>query len=1091
MKPGRRVPDPADPLWFKDAVIYELHVRAFYDSDADGMGDFRGLARKLDYLADLGVTALWLLPFCPSPWRDDGYDISDYTGVHPAYGTLKDFQSVLRKAHERGLKVITELVLNHTSDQHPWFQRARRARPGTKWRDFYVWSDSAERFADARIIFKDFETSNWAWDPVAKAYYWHRFYSHQPDLNYDSPEVRRAMFAAVDFWFELGVDGLRLDAVPYLYEREGTHCENLPETHGFLQELRRHIDSRYSARLLLAEANQWPEDAVSYFGKGDECHMAFHFPLMPRLFMAQRREDRFPIVDILEQTPAIPDSCQWGLFLRNHDELTLEMVTDEERDFMYRVYARDPKMRLNLGIRRRLAPLLGNNRRRYELMHGLLFSLPGTPIIYYGDEIGMGDNIYLGDRNGVRTPMQWSIDRNAGFSKANPQQLYLPIIIDPEYHYEAVNVESEQGNPHSILWWMKRLIALRKRSRALSRGSLQMLQPDNHRILAFVREFSGERVLVVANLSRFSQPAQLDLSPFPGTVPIEMFGGVRFPPVSDGRYCLTLAPHSFYWFRLESARSGTEQVRDRPFEFPGNIEDASREELQPLLLAFLQIQPWFDAREVGLRSLTVRDRFVIGDGIVAMTIAEYVDAEPDLRLVALALGSASGRDSLEGSLPVRAGGGEAISVAYDALASPRFCRTLEDLFETRQKLRGIEGELVPVLEKEPERGAPASGPDLQARQPGRSPLVCGDRFVVRLLRTLEPGPAVDIEITGKLQRQAQFRSFPELAGSIEYRVRGGDALTAAVVHRLVPNNGTAWEHTMDALGRFFDRALARGVRGDLPAGPFWQTAKLEVSAHAAELMGNYLEDARLLGERTAQMHTALASFRDDPDFAPEPFSEFYRVGLYHAFLGGATRTLHALRQHVAELTGRDRELAVRLLSGEGAIRDQYRTLRNMKATSLRMRVHGDYRLERLLWTGSDYVVFGFEGEPGKPKAERRAKRSCLRDLAGMLLSLRRAAAAAPSGMIPGVLSAGSTVSSLEHWSRFWRCWTEAVFVRGYLDAAGSADFLPAGRAEFEALLRIYLLDRSLSDLRNELAVPAGRLADCLATVSETLPLPPE
>jgi len=470
-----------DPTWYRDAIIYEVHVRSFADSDGDGVGDFRGLTQKLPYLAALGITAVWLLPFYPSPLRDDGYDIADYTAVHPQYGTLRDFETFLHEAHRRGLRVITELVLNHTSNQHPWFQRARRAPAGSRWRDFYVWSDTPDRYAEARIIFKDFETSNWAWDPVARAYYWHRFYSHQPDLNYDNPAVRRAILRVVDFWCALGVDGLRLDAVPYLYERDGTPCENLPETHAFLKDLRRYVDARYPHRMLLAEANQWPEDAATYFGQGDECHMAFHFPLMPRLFMAMRMEDRFPIVDILDQTPPIPETCQWALFLRNHDELTLEMVTDEERDYMYRVYASDPQARLHLGIRRRLAPLLGNSHRRIELMYGLLCSLPGTPVLYYGDEIGMGDNVHLGDRNGVRTPMQWSPDRNAGFSRCNPQQLYLPVVVDPEYHYEAVNVEAQEQNPHSRLWWVRRLLALRRQHRAFGRGTLELVMPENKR----------------------------------------------------------------------------------------------------------------------------------------------------------------------------------------------------------------------------------------------------------------------------------------------------------------------------------------------------------------------------------------------------------------------------------------------------------------------------------------------------------------------------------------------------------------------------------------------------------------------------------
>ena len=540
-----------DPLWYKDAILYELHVRAFHDTNGDGIGDFRGVLEKMDYLQDLGVTALWLLPFYPSPLRDDGYDISNYTDVNDIYGTLADLKALLREAHRRGIRVITELVINHTSDKHPWFQRARRAPPGSAWRNYYVWSDSPDVYKDVRIIFKDFEHSNWAWDPLAKAFYWHRFYGHQPDLNFDNPAVRRAIFEVMDFWLGLGIDGMRLDAVPYLYEREGTSCENLPETHAFLKTLRKHVDEHYPNRMLLAEANQWPEDAVAYFGAGDECHMAFHFPVMPRLFMAIRMEDRFPIIDILRQTPAIPENSQWALFLRNHDELTLEMVTAEDRDYMYRVYAQDAQARLNLGIRRRLAPLLENHRGKIELMNGLLFSLPGTPVLYYGDEIGMGDNIFLGDRNGVRTPMQWSPERNAGFSHANPQRLYLPAVIDPEYHYQTVNVEGQQNNPHSLLWWMKRLIALRKRYRAFGRGSLEFLYPKNHKVLVFLRSHAGEQILVAANLSRFVQCVELDLSGYKGTVPVEMFGRSALPAISDRPYQLTLGPYAFYWLLVE------------------------------------------------------------------------------------------------------------------------------------------------------------------------------------------------------------------------------------------------------------------------------------------------------------------------------------------------------------------------------------------------------------------------------------------------------------------------------------------------------------------------------------------------------------
>jgi maltose alpha-D-glucosyltransferase/alpha-amylase len=542
-----------DPLWYKDAIVYETHVKAFFDQNNDGIGDFRGLTQKLDYLQDLGVTCLWLLPFFPSPLRDDGYDISDYTSVHPSYGTLDDFKTFIDTAHQRHLQVVIELVVNHTSDAHPWFQAARKAPPGSPEREFYVWSDTDQKYRDARLIFTDTEKSNWAWDSEAKAYYWHRFFSHQPDLNYDNPAVLEEVVKAMRFWLDLGVDGLRLDAVPYLVEREGTSCENLPETHAVIRRIRAELDANYGNRMLLAEANQWPVDVSPYFGAGDECHMAYHFPLMPRIFMALRLEDRHPITEIMAQTPAIPDNCQWALFLRNHDELTLEMVTDEERDYMYLAYSVDPRMRLNVGIRRRLAPLMENNRRRIELMNSLLLSFPGTPIVYYGDEIGMGDNIYLGDRNGVRTPMQWTADRNAGFSRANPARLYSPVVIDPVYGYEAINVETQQSDPSSLLHWMRNMIALRKLFRVFGRGTLEFLQPENRKVAAYIRKYRDEQVLCVANLSRFGQPVELDLSSLAGMTPVEMLGYTEFPAIGPEPYRLTLGPYAFFWFELQGA----------------------------------------------------------------------------------------------------------------------------------------------------------------------------------------------------------------------------------------------------------------------------------------------------------------------------------------------------------------------------------------------------------------------------------------------------------------------------------------------------------------------------------------------------------
>ncbi|HEX8421864.1 MAG TPA: maltose alpha-D-glucosyltransferase, partial [Pyrinomonadaceae bacterium] len=536
-----------DPLWFKDAVFYEIYVRGFYDSNADGIGDFRGLTEKLDYLEWLGVDCVWLLPMYASPLRDGGYDIADFYAMLPEYGTLEDFKTFLKEAHARGIRVITDLVVNHTSDSHAWFQEARRS-PTSPKRDWYVWSDDPHKYAEARIIFTDTEHSNWTWDEEAGAFYWHRFFSHQPDLNYDNPQVRQALLDVVSFWLDLGIDGFRVDAVPYLIEREGTNCENLPETHEVLKELRAHVEANYPNALLLGEANQWPEDVVEYFGDGKEFHMNYHFPIMPRLFMALRQEDRRPIVEILERTPDIPENCQWGMFLRNHDELTLEMVTDEERDYLYNEYAKDRRMRLNVGIRRRLAPLMENSRRRIELLHGLLLSLPGSPFLYYGDEIGMGDNIYLGDRDGVRTPMQWSADRNAGFSRADYERLYFPLISNPVYGYQSVNVEAQQRYDSSLLNWMRLMIHLRKRHRVFGRGRMKFVKPENRKIFAFTREHEGETVLCVFNLSQVAQPVELDLGAYAGRTPVEMLGETLFPQVTERPYQLALAPFGFYWF---------------------------------------------------------------------------------------------------------------------------------------------------------------------------------------------------------------------------------------------------------------------------------------------------------------------------------------------------------------------------------------------------------------------------------------------------------------------------------------------------------------------------------------------------------------
>ena len=829
-----------DPAWFKDAIIYELHVRAFYDSNEDGIGDFEGLTQRLDYLQDLGITAIWLLPFYPSPLKDDGYDIADHTNVHPSYGTLPDFKTFLREAHRRGIRVITELVLNHTSDQHAWFQRARRARPGSAAREFYVWNSAADKYRDARIIFKDFETSNWTWDPVANAYYWHRFYHHQPDLNFESPDVVRSLLSVVNFWLGLGVDGMRLDAVPYLYEREGTNCENLPETHEFLRGLRRQVDERFRNRMLLAEANQWPEDAAAYFGNGDECHLCFHFPVMPRMFMSLRMEDRFPIIDILAQTPPVPENCQWALFLRNHDELTLEMVTDEERDYMYRVYAHDPQMRINLGIRRRLASLLGRDWNRIELMNALLFSLPGTPVLYYGDEIGMGDNIYLGDRNSVRTPMQWSADRNAGFSKASPHRLYLPIIVDPESHYEAYNVETQQNNPHSMLWWMKRLIAMRKRHKAFGRGSLEFLYPDNHKVLAFIRRYQEEVILVVANLSRFVQYAGLDLSAFRGTSPIELFGRAQFPTIGDAPYVLTLGPHAFYWFALASAGVFREaQARQRAAAIEARPEQLTvagewisvftgrtRAVLEDRLMTFLPAQRWFGgkARQIKSASFTETVALVFDSSVSCITQihVEYTEEDPETYVLPLAFASGdrarqireSAGHAVLAEIVVRHKEGDERGILYDAVFDKGFCRSLLDMIARRRQLRGTAGQFIANATRAMRNGAGRNNvrnldvASMRAEQ-SNSSIVFGGELILKLFRRVEAGVNPDLEIGCFLTERAGFPHAPPVVGSIEYRTKRGETAAIGLLQRFVPNEGDAWRHTLDALSQYFDRAVKR------------------------------------------------------------------------------------------------------------------------------------------------------------------------------------------------------------------------------------------------------------------------------------------
>jgi maltose alpha-D-glucosyltransferase / alpha-amylase len=1091
-----------DPLWYKDAVIYEVHVRAFFDSEGDGIGDFRGLTQKLGYLQDLGITAIWLLPFYPSPLKDDGYDIADYTDIHPQYGKLEEFRAFLEAAHERGLRVITELVLNHTSDQHPWFQRARRARAGSPERDFYVWSDSPELYRGVRVIFQDFEPSNWSWDPVAKAYYWHRFYAHQPDLNFDNPAVWEAIIPVVDFWLDLGVDGMRLDAVPYLYEREGTNCENLPETHEFLKALRAHVDARHPGRMFLAEANQWPEDAVAYFADGDECHMVFHFPLMPRLFMALHQEDRFPIHDIMAQTPQVPESCQWCLFLRNHDELTLEMVTDEERDYMYRAYARDLHARINLGIRHRLAPLLRDDRRRIELMYALLFSLPGTPVIYYGDEIGMGDNIYLGDRNGVRTPMQWSADRNAGFSRANPQRLYLPVVIDPEYHYETVNVEAQHGNPSSLLWWVKRLITWRKTFRAFGRGSFRVLRPENTKVLAFVREYNDERILVVANLSRFVQYVQLDLKDYAGCVPEEVLGRTRFPRVSDQPYLLTMGPHGFMWFALPLP----EPASDAPVESSGAAQrqlpllrgsgpvanwfgPARLEELEALLPDYLERNGLLSTR-APVRSCEITHVapirlgesevwFLIvlvepqGGSTLAVSMGVTFVPEGDLEHLLVPLYKA-GVAQISGALP---------GVLCDALAVRGCCRGL---------LRGIlAGRLRHVEDGEIEavplsgEGAmdPAAAEELslavhRSRQDNTS-LVYGESYILKTFCRLEEGVNPDLEIGRYLAQHADYHGFAPVVGFIEYRRRGAAPYTLGVLHRYVANQGTAWQLTVDQLSQYFERVAALPREEGPPPSPPRAAHEAERQDDSQEfplreLIGGYLDSAGLLGRRTAELHRALASGRTSPAFEPLPFGRLYQRSLYQSLRNLTGRLCSRLARMKDVIPETARPLAERIVTDQDLLLHRFRAILDPAFAGQRIRCHGDYHLGQLLFTGKDFIITDFEGDNARPIGERRVKRSPLLDVASMVRSLDYAVQSVLLGVTdargrpPGVIRPEDR-AALEPWAQRWYEHVAREFVAAYIASIEPGDLLPRTTLAIYNLLELFLLEKSLLEIENELS----------------------
>jgi len=1076
-----------DSLWYKGAVIYQLHVKSFADSNNDGVGDFAGLTQKLDYLQDLGVTTLWLMPFYPSPGRDDGYDISDYGMINPELGTMKDFRRFMQEAKRRGLRVITELVINHTSDQHPWFQRARRAGPHTDARNWYVWSDSDQRYAGTRIIFNDTEKSNWSWDPVANAYYWHRFFSHQPDLNYDNPRVLEALLRVMRKWLDLGVDGFRLDAIPYLCEREGTSNENLPQTHAIIKKIRAELDAYAPNKLLLAEANQWPEDVSAYFGDGDECHMAYHFPLMPRIYMAIAREDRFPITDILRQTPDIPANCQWALFLRNHDELTLEMVTDVERDYLWLTYATDPRARLNLGIRRRLAPLMDNDRRKIELMTSLLFSLPGTPIIYYGDEIGMGDNIYVGDRNGVRTPMQWTPDRNGGFSRCDPARLYAPLIMDPLYGYEAVNVEAQSRSLSSLLSWTKRMIVVRKSSKVFGYGSLTFLRPSNRAVIVYVREYEGEVLLCVANMSRSAQAAEIDLSPWRGRSPQEMIGHSEFPPIRDQPYLITLAPYGFLWLRLCESAEPRAALPTLVPEFETLVLARGKSALaqqrtrtvfeRDVLPAFLGRSRWFGDK--GSAHITARLKAMIPlgdpDGALELAIVEAKGRRETAEYV-LPLGVRWTRFERERENPralAAARQGAREGTVLDVAAEEDFVSLLLDKVRKSEDIvadgRRLEFRPGGRLASE-ERDADTRVRAIDTEQSNTTALV-GNKYVVKLFRRAEPGVNPEIEIGRFLTDVVGFNHSPPLLGTVEL-VEEDRRSALAVVHGFIENQGEAWTVTSAYLDRFVEeqRLLASGD-----------------PAESSELTA-YQRVMELIALRLGEMQIALASRDDVPDFAPEPITAQDASTWIRQAVRRAERVQEGLKARRDSLPESDRAMVDALLESIPDLETRLRELLPDPGKGRKIRHHGDFHLGQVLIVKDDVSIIDFEGEPRRSVADRRKKAPAARDVAGLLRSIDYSTTAALERALKGAPDEhGKIARALD----IWRERSTATFVDTYRTTVADQLIWPSNAKRAERVLDFFLLEKAFYEIGYELAHRPEWLRVPLAGILKILTKKPE
>ena len=1057
--------------WYKDAVIYQLHVKAFQDSNGDGIGDFAGLMHRLDHVQELGATAVWLLPFYPSPLRDDGYDIAEYKAINPSYGTMEDFEGFVTEAHRRGLKVITELVINHTSDQHAWFQRARTAEKGSAERDWYVWSDDPAKWMDkTRVIFNDTHDSNWTWDPVAKQYYWHRFFDHQPDLNFDNPQVLEAILEVMHFWLDKGVDGLRLDAIPYLIERDGTNNENLPETHDVLKAIRADLDAHYENRMLLAEANQWPEDTRPYFGEGDECHMGFHFPLMPRMYMAVAQEDRYPITDIIRQTPAIPEDCQWGIFLRNHDELTLEMVTDRERDYLWNFYASDKRARINMGIRRRLAPLLQNDRRKIELLNSLLLSLPGTPIMYYGDEIAMGDNYYLGDRDGVRTPMQWSADRNAGFSRANPQQLYLPTIQDPVYGYPSVNVEAQQQSPTSLYNWIRRAISVRQRHDLFGRGGIELLYPRNRKVFAYLRRLEGAAVLCVANLSRQAQAAEIDLAEFAGRVPVELTGQSPFPPIGDLPYLLTLPPYGFYWFELTDHKDApawhtqpTQMLPDfltlttRDGKISTAFSDPNAQQFEQQTLAeFLPLQRWYAAKGTDIASLKMHRLAEMSEGRHMLTVIDVSLAEGDTQQYFLPLSAEWGEDALTlgprlGATVAKLRQANHVGSLVDGAVDEDFAAAMLSALKSGLTLNTDHGTIAfdgsRRLSAIDDFGAARV---LSAEQSNTS-IALGDTVILKLYRRLQHGTQPDIEVARFLTENTDFDASPALLGTIDWVDGDGVRTTLASVSAFVRNQGDAWTHVTEALQRDIERQ---------------ELAVSDAAPEESSLMGGPLDLGPVLGRRTAELHLALASGGPDTDFTQEALDADDLTALVDSVSAELSDAMERLSSNLTGLDEMARLLAESVLGGRDALQARLDRLRDMPPSGGCCRVHGDYHLGQVLVTETDVVIIDFEGEPARTLAQRTAKTSPLRDVAGMLRSFDYALWSTVRRRIDQGADPDRTLSGVTD----WRETTRGAFLGAYRETMNNASLHPSDPAFEHALLDLFLIQKAAYELTYEMAM---------------------